>query len=425
METAALIALLIFIPTYILISVRNLRVVVLDRFAIALLGAAAMVLLGVLSAEQTMQAIDLNTLALLLGMMLIVIGLEICGFFDLLAREVVKRAGDQLRLLVLIMVVTAVLSALILNDTVVLLFTPVVIKCCQVSSANPVPFLVAEAVSANIGSVATPVGNPQNAYIAVQSGLTFNEFFIHLFPVAVISLLIAIGMIWVVFRKNLAGDDGKGRRIDCAMAMNGLGAGKMDRSIYLVLGVLVLVFVGFISAQYWGMPLSLIALAGGIVVLFALPLINRKANAKEMVLKVDWTLLLFFIGLFVLLKGVEVSGLLTEMINFFQSVGGGGMETIPGLSGFCAILSNLISNVPAVMLLAPFVSHIGTSSLWLALAASSTLAGNATILGAAANVIVVEKASAAGVEVSLWQFVKAGLPITFLTLLASMLLLTL
>lgn len=423
MQPEAIIALLVFIPTYVLISIRNLKFVVVERFAIALLGAAAMVALGVLTAEQTMNAIDLNTLALLLGMMLIVIGLEVCGFFTWLSVQMVNRAGDQLRLLIMVMVVTAVLSALILNDTVVLLFTPVVIKCCLVSKANPVPFLIAEAVSANIGSVATPVGNPQNAYIAIQSGLSFNDFIVHLLPVSVVSLLIALGVIWLVFRKDLAGADGKGRRIDCAEAVNGLGKMEVHRAIYLVLGVLAIVFIGFIASHEIGIPISLVALTGGIIVLFALPLLNKKTNAKDMVYKVDWTLLLFFIGLFVLLKGVEVSGLLDEMIMFFQDVGGGGLETIPGLTGFCAILSNLISNVPAVMLLAPFVAHIGTSQLWLALAASSTLAGNATILGAAANVIVVEKASCEGVEVSLWQFMKAGLPITFLTLLVSVLLL--
>lgn len=430
METATLIALLIFVPTYILISVRNLKLFVLERYTVALFGAALMVLLGVVSTTQALEAIDLNTIALLLGMMLMVVGLELCGFFNWVSIQIVKRAKNQFQLLVMIMFVTAVLSALILNDTVVLLFTPVVIKTCLAIKVNPVPFLIAEAVSANIGSVATPVGNPQNAFIAIQSGIGFNQFFITLFPVAVISLLSAFIIIWIVFRKDFI--DGKGKNggiggskvIGREQAISTMGQVDVHRSIYALLVILACVFLGFIFSRDIGIPISMVALIGGASALFILPMINRRVDARTMVYKVDWTLILFFIGLFVLLKGVAVSGLLDTMIDTFKSISNGGIGSIIGLSTFCAILSNLISNVPAVMLLAPFVSSLGDPSLWLALAASSTLAGNATILGAAANVIVVEKANGEGIEVGLIQFMKAGIPITFITLVISSVLLS-
>lgn len=431
MESAALLALLIFIPTYVLISVRNLKFVVLERYAVVLFGAALMILLGVVSATDALGAVDLNTIALLLGMMLIVVGLELCGFFDWIAIQIVKRSQTRFKLLAIEMTVTAVLSALILNDTVVLLFTPIVVKTCIAIKANPVPYLVGEACAANIGSVATPVGNPQNAYIAVQSGISFNTFFTGLAPIALISLIIAVAIIYLVFRKDFTDGSSEmrfglknGKAIDCEEALNKLCSKKVDKAVYMVLAILAFVFIGFIFSDKIGLPLALIAFIGGASVLFLLPLIKKEATAGTMVRKVDWTLLLFFIGLFVLLKGVSVSGLLDDMMNAFQNVTGDGMDDIAGLSLFTALLSNLISNVPAVMLLTPFVSDISSTNLWLALASSSTLAGNATILGAAANVIVVEKASAEGVEVSLKDFIKAGLPITFITLFVSMLILS-
>lgn len=430
MQTITLIALLIFVPTYILISVRNLKLFVLERYTVALFGGALMVLLGVISTTQALEAIDLNIIALLLGMMLMVVGLELCGFFDWVSIQIVQRAKNHFQLLIMIMLVTAVLSALILNDTVVLLFTPIVIKTCRAIKANPVPFLIAEAVSANIGSVATPVGNPQNAFIAIQSGIGFNQFFITLFPVAVLSLLSAFILIWIVFRKDFI--DGKGtnggisgsKTIGREQALRTMGEVDVHRSIYALLAILALVFLGFVFSNDTGVPISMVALMGGVSALFILPMINHRVEARTMVYKVDWTLLLFFIGLFVLLKGVAVSGLLDTMIDTFKSISNGGIGNIIGLSTFSAILSNLISNVPAVMLLAPFVSSLADPSLWLALAASSTLAGNATILGAAANVIVVEKANVEGIEVGLFQFMKAGIPITFVTLVISSVLLS-
>jgi Na+/H+ antiporter NhaD/arsenite permease-like protein len=423
METITIIALLIFVPTYILISVRNLKLFVLERYTVVLFGAALMVVLGVVSASDALDAIDLNTLALLLGMMLMVVGLEFCGFFTWVSVQIMRRSKDQLHLMVLVMVTTAVLSALILNDAVVLLFTPIVIRTCRVIGANPVPYLIAEAVSANIGSVATPVGNPQNAFIAVRSGLTFNQFFFSLAPVAIISLVVAMVLILYIFRKDLTeevlGENGRKRSklIDPSCIDDEMSTLNVHRSIYVVLAILAMVFLGFVLSSDIGIPLALIALIGGSAVLFVLPLINPRADAQEMVRKVDWTLLLFFIGLFVLLKGVETSGLLDAMLGEFETLSGDGVGSVMGLTAFSAILSNLISNVPAVMLLTPLIPSTGSDTLWLTLAGSSTLAGNATILGAAANVIVVEKASSMGIEVSFWQFLKVGMPITIITLL--------
>jgi Na+/H+ antiporter NhaD/arsenite permease-like protein len=432
MQTIMLLALVIFLVTYVLISVRRFGKLNLERPAVALFGAALMVLFGVVAADQAFASIQLDILGLLLGMMIIVVSLELCGFFTWVSVKMIRASKNQFQFLILVMLVTALLSALILNDTVVLLFTPIVIKACRLIKANPVPFLVAEAIAANIGSVATPVGNPQNAFIATQSHITFAEFTTKLLPVTVLCLAVAMVLVWLVFRNDLR--DGcekkdrywlceRSKPIDAEMAVRGIALEPVHRSVFLVLGALVLVFVGFVLSPYINLPLAMVAFIGGAFVLMLLPFFNRSVQPVEVLRKVDWTLLLFFVGLFIVLKGVETSGLLAEMMNTFQASSGSGLTSIPGLTGFCAILSNLISNVPAVMLLSPLVASVGSNNLWLTLVTSSTLAGNATILGAAANVIVIETGNKMGVEVSLWQFMKAGLPITIITLLLSVIML--
>ncbi|MDD1770545.1 MAG: hypothetical protein LUO79_05620 [Methanomassiliicoccales archaeon] len=434
MQTELWLALIVFVVTYVLISIRRFRWFNIERPAVAMLGAALMIVLGVVTPQEAIDAIDLNILALLLGMMLLVASLQLCGFFTWVSLRIIGSSKNLFEFLVMIMVATAVLSALILNDAVVLLFTPIIIQTCRLIKVNPIPFLVAEAVSANIGSVATEVGNPQNVFIAAQSGIPFVDFSARLLPVAAISLFVAIVLIWFVFRRDLklGQAETKPRRffpkevsrpIDCEAARCKINFEGMHKSVYIVLGVLVVVFLGFVFSSVIGMPLSIVAIVGGTVVLFALPLFNRQASAKSILGGVDWTLLLFFVGLFIVLKGVEVSGLMNEMVSIFESTGEG-LTSVPGLTAFSGILSNLISNVPAVMLLSPFLVTLGSTTLWLTLAASSTLAGNATILGAAANVIVAESGERMGVEISFWKFVKAGLPITVITLLVSIILLT-
>ena len=420
MQTVTWLALLVFLFTYSLISIRRVRSVSIDRPAAALFGAALMIILGVVTADQVLEAIDLNIIGLLLGMMIIVSCLEITGLFDRVAVLLVNRCADRFTLLWLSMGITALLSALILNDTVVLMFTPILIKVCRSIDANPVPFLVGEALAANIGSVATGVGNPQNAYILIQSGISFSDFALALTPLAMISLAVAVGLVALVFRKEMFdGSLGKPRPIDRSMVMSAAPRKRMEKPFFLVLAVLVAVFVGFTASSWLGVPISLVAFLGGCFLLLALPLMKRDTGTTPILRGVDWTLILFFVGLFILLKGVETSGLMDMMLDSFANVGAG-IAGVAGLTVISSVLSNLISNVPAVMLLSPAIP-VGNDTLWLSLATSSTLAGNATILGAAANVIVVEKGLSMGVEVRLWDFVKAGLPVTLVTLLISVL----
>lgn len=400
----------IFVATYILISLRNLGRFPLDRPAVALLGGALMLVAGILTPAQAIASINLDVILLLVGMMILVSGLDVCGFFDLVSTRIAAWAKNQVSFLAALMVATAFLSALVLNDAIALLMTPIVVRSTRALRVNPVPYLVALALAANIGSVATEIGNPQNAFIAIASGIPFLTFTVVLLPVMLVCLAVSIGIVWLVFRKDLASPLTRTAPLEPI---------RLQRSgLAVTLGIGLGVVVGFfLSTPPW---LPLIALAGGAFVLFFLPFVSN-AKARVLVAKVDWTIVLFFVGLFVLLGGVQVSGLSSQIESGFTSASGGQSGGLVWLTGLSALLSNLISNVPAVLLLAPLAN--GSNRLWLALASSSTLAGNATILGAACNIIVVQIAARDGVEVSMKQFVKVGLPVTLLTLLVSTLLL--
>jgi len=270
------------------------------------------------------------------------------------------------------------------------------------------------AIAANVGSVATEVGNPQNAFIAIRSGIPFLTFSAYLLPITIVCLAVSIGLVWLVFRKDLAAP---------LVAVTSMPVVPLQRrGLGFTLGVTVAVSGAFLAS---GTPdwLPLIALAGGSFVLFFLPFLTN-STARALIAKVDWSIILFFIGLFVVLGGVRASGLSAAIQGGFTTALGGRSGGLVWLVGLSSLLSNLMSNVPAVLLLAEVVPQ-GSTQLWLALAASSTLAGNATILGAACNVIVVQAASRDGVTVTMKDFMKAGLPVTAATLFLSTLLIAL
>ena len=260
-------------------------------------------------------------------------------------------------------------------------------------------------MAANIGSVATPVGNPQNAFIAIQGQIPFSVFTLGLLPVAAISLAVGLGVVWTVFRRDLATPTA-----GFSEARKAAPVIVQRRGLALTLALVVVTVVAFAMSSPDTLPY--VALTGGSLVLLLLPALAH-TTPRTLFEKVDWSILILFLGLFVVMKGVQTSGLLAAiMVPFGGAAIGGDVWRLTAASG---LVSNLVSNVPAVLLLAPLVPATA-SNLWLALAASSTLAGNATILGAAANIIVVQVAAKAGADVSMKDFVKAGLPTALLTL---------
>ncbi len=430
----------VFLATYALISIRRLPGIRIDRPAAALLGAALMLVFGIVSPEEAMDAINMDIVLLLVGMMLLVAGLELCGFFEWVSLEMIKHSRNQFQLLVLTMVVTGALSALVLNDTVVLLFTPIIIRTCRLLKSNPIPFLIAEAVAANIGSVATVVGNPQNAYIATKAGISFVDFSVKLLPVSAVCMIVAILMLHLFFRKEL--ETGSSLEVRKEIAEHGwvefrkkvLGSnshsgtsiGMMESrrtGLMLLIVVMGATLTAFVFSHMLEMPIAIIAFVAGSVAMFALPIVSD-VKTKQMLAGVDWSIILFFIGLFVVIAGVNACGLLDRLSDFFPGFGDGTVPTPTGLAALSAVLANLVSNVPSVMLLTEMIP-VSQTNLYLVLASSATLAGNATILGAAANVIVAEKAEAMGVEVGFWRFTLIGFPIAMATLLVSTILLSL
>jgi Na+/H+ antiporter NhaD/arsenite permease-like protein len=260
------------------------------------------------------------------------------------------------------------------------------------------------------------------------------DFSARLVPVSVACMLVAIAILYLVFRKDIEKGSAQEFRRKIlaegwkafseeivkgdAVATSGLRKLKERKlGLYTLLGITALTFAAFVASHVLGTPIAIIAFFAGVASLFFVPLVSN-VKAKEMLTGVDWSIILFFVGLFVVLRGVRDSSLLTEIKDFFPGFGDGGAPTVEWLTALSAFLSNLVSNVPAVMLLSEMIP-ISQTDLWLALAASSTLAGNATILGAAANVIVAEKAEGMGVQINFWKFTLVGFPIAMATLFVS------
>lgn len=391
-----------------------------ERPAAALFGAALMIVFGLLPADQVFAAIDLDIIGLLLGMMIIVSCLEIVGLFARVSDLLLRACGDLFTFLCASMGVTALLSALILNDTVVLMFTPI-IKVCRSLEANPVPFLVGEALAANIGSVATGVGNPQNAYILIHSGMSFPSFAMTMTPLAVVSLVVAVFMVALVFKRDLFdGTLARPRTVDHCRTIHEPGRERGKAPLYMVLGVLAAVFLGFVLSPLLNTPISLIAFLGGLF----------PSTCPAFAQEGHWHHPHPSRG------GLDAPSLLCGPLHSAER-GGDLRADVPFAAvlrahrsgdGRCGRpLHRLRSALqphqqrPSGHAAGPPAVPLGSDTLWLALATSSTLAGNATVLGAAANIIVVEKGLTMGVEVRLWDFMKAGLPVTLVTLLISVL----
>ncbi len=423
-------ALAVFVLTYFLISARHLPRIRMERSTAALLGAALMVIVGATTVSGALRSIDVEVLMLLLGMMLLVSSLQTCGLFRIISEWMVRRSTTPLRFFTLICVVTASLSALVLNDAVVLLLTPVIIETCYRLRLKPFPFLMGHVMAANIGSVATVVGNPQNAYIATQAGIGFLDFSYRLLPAAAVCLTVMIAMMAVIFRKDLLGgsleapDPSVMASFDHA-EVEGRVRGQLLRrgsNLRLLLLVTAATVAAFTASNAIGLPLGHIAIIAGSVAALLTALLTD-VRPREISSGVDWSILLFFIGLFVVIQGAVDSGLMQAMeVGLFTNTP---LESGSGssMAVLVALLSNLVSNVPAVLLVVGLMPVTG--DMWYSLAAVSTLAGNATIIASAVNIIMAERAERLGVRIEFWRFMAAGLPVAVVTTLIAYGLLTL
>jgi Na+/H+ antiporter NhaD/arsenite permease-like protein len=403
-ETKEILAVVIFCFTYLLISGRRLKVLPLNRPAAALLGTVLMVAGGVLTPEQAYRAVDYDTLVLLLGMMLISAYLFLAGFFDWAADWILRVAKTPQSLLLNLICTSGILSALLVNDTVCLMLTPLVVAVMVRGKLPLPPYLLALAMSANVGSVATLVGNPQNMIIGHLSGIPFLRFSASLLPVAVVGLAIQYAVLSFGFRNVLR---------NAVIHRPEAQSRKLDRRLLiLTLAVLALVFVGFMA----GLNLPWTALAGG-----ALVMVLARRDTHEVLKLVDWHLLVFFAALFVVVEGLNGTGLPDQIYRRVHPIFGvtAGSQAW-NLAWFSALGSNVFSNVPFVLVAGKWIGNFAQPELmWKVMALATTFAGNLTILGSVANVIVVESARTQ-VEVGFWDYARYGIPVTILTTLLGM-----
>lgn len=369
----------------------------IDRPGAAIIGAVLMVAFRILGPRDAIASIDFATLVLLFSMMLIVANLHLAGFFDWLTEWIIERLKPH-HLLATVIFTSGLLSAFLVNDIICLVMTPFVLRITRRVGLAPVPYLLAVATASNIGSVATITGNPQNMLIGSVSRISYLDFIVHLGPVAVLGLFVDWALIhWLLLRGSLD-------RVEVreAIAAPEFQRGSLRKKPMLVLA---LVLIGFFA----GVPAAMIAGVGA-----ALLLITRTVEPRKVYDEIDWGLLVFFLGLFIIVGGAERAGLTETLLRPMTAWN---LHRIPSFVAVTAILSNVVSNVPAVMLLKSLVpgfpnSHTG----WLALAMASTLAGNLTITGSVANIIVVEGARAEGVQVGFREYFCLGAPVTVATL---------
>ena len=400
-------AVSIFCLTYLLISGRQLTILPLNRPAAALLGTVLMVAFGVLTPEQAYRAVDCDTLVLLLGMMLISAYLCLAGFFDWAADWILRHAQTPQALLVHLIIVAGVLSAVLVNDIICLMMTPLVVAVMVRGKLPLPPYLLALTMSANLGSVATLVGNPQNMIIGHLSHIPFLRFSASLAPVALAGLVVEYAVLRVGFRKVLG---------QTVIQRPTAPPPPLDRRLLiLTLAVLGLVFVGFVA----GLNLSWTAMAGG-----ALVMVLAKRDTHKVLKLVDWNLLVFFAALFVVVDGLSSTGLPDQAYRHVQPLfGSSNARQAWNFAWFAEAGSNVFSNVPFVLVAGKWINNFAQPELmWKVMALTTTFAGNLTIVGSVANIIVVESARG-HVELGFWDYARYGIPVTVLTSVAGMLIL--
>ncbi|MBD2214229.1 anion transporter [Nostoc linckia FACHB-104] len=364
----------------------------MNRATIVLVGSAFLIALGAVNLQEAWQAIDANTIVFLLSMMVVNANLEYSGFFRRSLSLLLSITRSPLGLLIALTFASGILSAIFLNDTIALILTPLTLSLTQALSLNPIPYLLAIAGATNIGSVCTLSGNPQNILIGSFSGIPYLDFLRALAPVALIGLAIQVGLLWLLYPD-----------VRSTQPCQELSSSNKNRIFKPLFNKTLVITTGLLIAFAIGLPLAESALVAA-----SLLLITRRLKPQRILQKIDWNLLVMFSGLFILTR-------VTQKLNLLQLF----THTVNTSASFLTvtvILSNLISNVPAVLLLHPLIPKDNTH-YWLLLAAGSTLAGNLTLFGSVANLIVVEAATNLGYKLTFFEHLRFGIPLTLFTLI--------
>ncbi|OGO39734.1 MAG: hypothetical protein A2Z04_08420 [Chloroflexi bacterium RBG_16_57_9] len=405
-----MLATLIFVITYGVIVTERVH-----RTTAALVGAVAMLLAGRLTQDEAFRAIDLNVIFLLAGMMIIADLTRETGIFQWLAIKAVKLArGDPFRILVMLSVLTAGASALLDNVTVVVLVGPLTLLMANSLQVSPAPFLIAEILASNIGGAATLIGDPPNLLIGSAADLDFADFLVHMAPVSLLILAVFLITAWFLFKHELESDPA-GRATVLEMdEREVIGDRKLLRQCIVVIA---LTLIGFLVHGALGLEPATVALSGA-----ALLLLWTRRDPYETLREVEWTTLFFFVGLFIVVEGVVKAGLIDWLARGLLAATQGQLAlTTIILLWLSAILSGIVDNIPYTATMIPLVKDMGQfmpiEPLWWALALGADLGGNATLVGASANVVIASLAERGGVPISFRKFLKYGLIVTFESML--------
>jgi Na+/H+ antiporter NhaD/arsenite permease-like protein len=396
-EGRSLAAGIIFAGSYLALAIGRIPGLSIDRAGIALVGAGLMVASGALPLADAYTAVDLDTITLLLGMMIVVASLRLSGFFAIATIWVMERARRPLILLGAVVATSGIFSAFLVNDAICLVLTPLVLQLALAMGRRPVPYLLAVAMASNIGSTATITGNPQNIMIGSFAQIPYSKFALVLGPVALIGLLVTVALIALFHRAEFAGSV----RLQAPRPRLHVNRALVIRALFATLIMIALFFGGVVPAK-------------AAIIIGGLLLLTRRVKSRRVYAEIDWSLLLMFAGLFIIVAGAQHALLSPDII---AAVGRLNLDQVPVLSAVTAVLSNLVSNVPAVLMLKPFVAPLKDhDTAWLTIAMASTLAGNFTVLGSIANLIVVQRAAGSGVEIGFWDYCRVGAPLTVITL---------
>jgi Na+/H+ antiporter NhaD/arsenite permease-like protein len=412
-----IVAIIVFTVVYLLIATDRI-----NRVVAALGGAGVILAVGVVNADDVFfskdTGIDWNVIFLLFGMMVIVGVLRQTGIFEYVAIWAAKRAGGRpYRVMVLLCLITAVASAGLDNVTTVLLIAPVTLLVCEQIGVRPVPFLIAEALASNIGGTATLVGDPPNLIVASRSGLGFNDFLVNMGPVVLVMLVVFVGLARFLFRKDFVADP---EQVDKVMQLDEREAIEDPALLWRSLLVLALVLVAFTLHGVLHLEPSIVAMLGaGVLVVIS------RLRPESYLAEVEWATLLFFAGLFILVGSLVKTGVIGHFANAVGSVTGDSVPaTMMLILWGSAALSAIVDNIPFVATMSPVVDQLvrgdgalqGQNGLWWALVLGADLGGNATAIGASANVVVTGIAKRSGHPISFWEFTKYGALVAVVTL---------
>ena len=389
----------------------------IPKSAIALGGGALMILIGILNQEQAFHHVDLNVILLLVGMMVLAGIVRKTGCFQALAILAARwTGGDGLRLMLALSLITAVLSAFLDNVTTVILIAPITVFVATRLKLNPVPFFIAEILASNVGGAATLIGDPPNILIASAGDLDFAVFIAHMGPPSIIFLIFTMFYLRRVFASQLVTDPA---RAEALAALKPGDAITDRRGMYIGLSVLGLTIFGFLIHGALGWEPATVAIAGA-----ALLMILTRPDAHEVFNEVEWASVLFFVGLFMMVAGLIELGALKAVSDFAIELTQGNVAATAFLVlWLSAILSAVVDNIPYTATMLPVIQQLTAEGLnpdnilWWSLAIGADLGGNATIIGASANVILAGIAEREGHKIGFMQFVRYGVPLTIVILI--------